>query len=315
MLAVAAAEPFDSERHVFDVRWDGVRALALINRARLRLVSQSGRDITAWFPELASIAGQVRLDGAVLDGEIVALGPAGEPDLALLAPRLSYGRMEGDLSLVYQAFDLLAIGSRTIVDQSLERRRAQLRGVLKASGPAVASDWVDTDGIACFEAVAERRLPGVVAKEKASLYLPGQRSDAWREVRVYESGWFVVCGYVIGMGKEGPVAGLLLGEPDARGRLNYAGLVQAGFPAGDLEAVLSAVGSPACPFVSAPAVARLVYWLRPELVAEVRYGGRDGEGRLRFPLFVTLRPDIGPADCLPIKESAAWERTGHNKVP
>src|SRR6266542_4836676 len=92
MLAVAAVEPFDSGRHVFDVRWDGMRALALIDRARLRLVSQSGRDITAWFPELASIAGQVRFDGTALDGEIVALGPAGEPDLALLAARLSCGR-------------------------------------------------------------------------------------------------------------------------------------------------------------------------------------------------------------------------------
>jgi len=225
--------------------------------------------------------------------------------------------MEGNLSLVYQAFDLLAKGGRTVIDQPLERRRAELRGVLRASGPAVASDWVDTDGIACFEAVAERRLPGVVAKEKASLYLPGQRSVAWREVRVYESGWFVVGGYAVGMGKEGPVGGLLLGEPDlgGRARLSYAGLVQSGSPAGELEAVLSAVSSPACPFVSAPAVARLVYWLRPELVAEVRYGGRDGEGRLRFPVFVTLRPDIGPADCLPAKEDAARARSGDSQVP
>src|SRR5439155_24064313 len=178
MLAVAAVEPFDSERHVFDVRWDGVRALAFIDRARLRLVSQSGRDITAWFPELASIAGQVRSDGTVLDGEIVPLRPAGEPDLGLLAGRLSCGRMEGDLSLVYQAFDLLAKGGRTLFEQPLEQRRAELRSVLRASGPALASDWVDTDGTACFDAVAERRLPGIVAKEKGSLYLPGQRSDA-----------------------------------------------------------------------------------------------------------------------------------------
>jgi bifunctional non-homologous end joining protein LigD len=310
MLAVPAAEPFDSEHHVFDVRWDGVRALAFIERARLRLVSQAGRDITAWFPELAPLAGQVRLEGTVLDGEIVALGATGEPDLALLGSRLSCGRMEGDLSLVYQAFDLLAKGGRTVVDQPLVRRRAELKGVLKASGPGLASDWVETDGIACFEAVADRRLPGIVAKEKASLYLPGQRSEAWREVRVYESGWFVVGGYVIGLGKEGPVAGLLLGEPDERGRLDYAGAVQAGFPAGDFEAVLSAVSSPACPFVSAPAVTRLVYWQRPDLVAEVRHGGRDAEGRLRFPVFVTLRPDLGPADCMAVKENAARKRTG-----
>jgi bifunctional non-homologous end joining protein LigD len=284
MLAVPAAEPFDSMAHVFDVAWGGLRALAFIDRARLRLMSQSGRAITAWFPELASIAGQVRSDGTVLDGEIVALGYDGRPDLALLAPRLSCGLMEGDLSLAYQAFDILSKSGHSVMDQPLERRRQVLQSTLSRPGPALAASWVESDGVACFEAIAAQRLPGMVAKERNSTYVPGQRSPIWQEIRVYESETFVVGGYLIGHGREGPVAGLLLGEADERRRLSYAGMVSAGFPDGGFEAALAAVNSPVCPFTTAPAV---------------RHGGRTSEGLIRFPVFVSLRPDLDWIDCVP----------------
>src|SRR5439155_7916072 len=283
MLAVRRAEPLDSPDHVFDLRWDGIRALAFIDRARLRLVSQSGREITALFRELAPIAGQVRTGETVLDGEIVAIGPDGTPDLSLLVSRLTYGRMTPAPGLVFQAFDLLGRKGQMVLDQPLFRRRELLGDVLRfpsgrtegirsgrtegtasvrteGSGPALVSDWVESDGKACFEAVAARRLPGMIAKEKRTLYLPGSRSHAWQDVRVYESGWFVVGGYLVGVGKEGPVAGLLLGEPDSGGRLCFSGIVEGGFPAGDFEGVLAAQGGPSCPFGSVPALSRLVYW-------------------------------------------------------
>jgi bifunctional non-homologous end joining protein LigD len=117
-------------------------------------------------------------------------------------------------------------------------------------------------------------------------------------VPVYESGWFVVGGYVLGIGrKEEPVAGLLLGEP-AAGGLQFAGIVQGGLPRG-FETALESFTSPVNPFIAGPSVARLVYWLTPLLVCEVRHAGRDPEGRLRFPVFVTLRPDLAVDACEP----------------
>ncbi|HXH21241.1 MAG TPA: DNA ligase [Dehalococcoidia bacterium] len=297
MLPARGEEPFDSEQHIFEVRWGGIRALAFIEQARLTLLSQSGRDITAWFPELAPIAGQVRRDGAVLDGEIVPLGADGEPDLALLSARLAGAPPEdGSAFCLYQAYDLLYSGGLPLMARPLLQRKEALAGVLSGPGPAVAVDYVHDEGVALFEAAAERRLPGVVAKAKASTYKPGERSRDWIEVPLYESGWFVIGGYVLGIGKEDPVAGLLLGEPALPGRLRHVATVQGGIPGSLLERALSALTTETSPFLAVPPLMRLVYWLRPELVCEVRYARREADGRLRFPVFVTMRPDLTPKD-------------------
>ena len=123
---------------------------------------------------------------------------------------------------------------------------------------------------------------------------------------MYKEGCFVVGGYALGVGREEPVAALMLGEPAASGRLRFAGLVQGGVPGRLMEAVLAPFTSPACPFVTAPGLARLVYWLRPELVCQVKFARREADGRLRFPLFVTMRPDLAPADLTaPARETRA----------
>jgi bifunctional non-homologous end joining protein LigD len=297
MLPSRAEEPFDSERRVFEVRWGGIRALAFIEQARLSLISQSGRDITAWFPELAGIAGQARRDGVVLDGEIVALGADGEPDLALLSARLAGAPPEDDGAIcLYQAYDLLYSGGVSFLDRTLIQRKEALAGVLGGPGPAVAVDYVSDEGVALFDAAAERRLPGIVAKAKASTYKPGRQTRDWVEVPLYESGCFVIGGYVFGVGKEDTVAGLLLGEPVLPGRLRHVATVQGGIPGALLEPALTALATDASPFLAAPDLMRLVYWLRPELVCEVRYARREADGRLRFPVFVTMRPDLAPRD-------------------
>src|SRR5207244_3618192 len=121
-----------------------------------------------------------------------------------------FGSMTPAPRLLFQAYDILVRKSETLLDQPLWRRRELLRDILRfpsggtegvppqateGGGPAFVSDWVECDGKACFEAVAARRLPGMIAKQKQSVYLPGRRSEAWQELRVYESGWFVVGGY------------------------------------------------------------------------------------------------------------------------
>lgn len=296
MLAARADEPFDSDDHLFELKWAGIRALAYVEQARLTLISQSGRDITAWFPELAGMAGQVRDGSVVLDGEIVALGDDGEPDLRLIAARLAGGDPEDGVVCLYQACDLLYANGASLMDLPLLQRKESLARVLANAGPAVAVEYVSRDGIALFEAAAERRLPGTVAKASRSLYSPGVRSGDWLEVPVYESGWFVVGGYALGVGKEAKIASLLIGDPAMAGRLRYVGQVQSTLPADVLEPVLAGLTADVNPFLSTPNLLRLVYWTRPELVCETKFARREPDGRLRFPLLVTLRPDLSVSD-------------------
>lgn len=296
MLPLRSDGPFDSRDHVFELKWAGIRSLARIEGARLSLVSQSGRDVTAWFPELAAITSQMKSRGTALDGEIVALGPDGLPDLRLISARLSGGPVEDGNICIFQAYDLLYAGGKRLLDRPLIERKEALAKALSRPGPALAVDFVPDEGLALFEAAADRKLPGIIAKRKQSPYRSGSRSADWLEVPVYESGWFVVGGYALGVGRGAPIAGLLLGEPVLRGRLRYAGLVQGGIAGRLIEPALSSLTADACPFLSMPSVMRLVYWLRPELVCEVKFARREPDGRLRFPVFVTLRPDLSAGD-------------------
>jgi bifunctional non-homologous end joining protein LigD len=296
MLPERASEPFDSAGHAFGVRWAGIRALAYVEMARLRLVSQSGLDITALFPELAGMAAQVRGDGVVLDGEVVALDDAGLPDLAMIGERLAGGPKDGGAQCVYQATDLLFASGLSLMEQPFTVRRQALAQVLVRQGPAVVAAHVDGEGLALFEAAVERRLPGIVAREQTAPYLAGRRSSALIEVPVYEVDDFVIGGYVLGLGREEPVAGLLLGEAAAGGRLRYAGAVAGNLPGRLLEPLLAPLATDACPFLHLPPLARLVYWLRPEVVCQVKYARREADGTLRFPVFVAVRPDLRAAD-------------------
>jgi bifunctional non-homologous end joining protein LigD len=296
MLAERAPEPFDSPSHAFGVRWACIRALAYVERARLRLVSQSGIDVSALFPELAGIAAQVRGDGVVLDGEVVALDDSGLPDLATISQRLAGGPADGGGQCIYQANDLLFASGLSLMAQPFSERRQALAKVLDRQGPAIVAEYVDGEGLALFEAAVERRLPGIVARDKAAPYLAGHRTRAFLEVPVYEVDDFVIGGYVLGLGREEPVAGLLLGEPAATGRLRYVGLVAGNLPDRLLEPLLAPLTTDICPFLNLPALARLVYWLRPEMVCQARYARRESDGSLRFPVFVAMRPDLRAGD-------------------
>jgi bifunctional non-homologous end joining protein LigD len=177
------------------------------------------------------------------------------------------------------------------MERQLVQRKESLSRLLARSGPAVLSDVVEEDGSALFEVAAERRLPGIVARSKSSRYHPGRTSNEWLEMPVFELENLVVGGYVLGLGKEEAVAGLLLGDIGPGNKLRFAGLVQGNIGAVP-EAALAAFTTPACPFVSAPTLPRLVYWLKPEVVCQVKFARREADGRLRFPVFVTLRPDL-----------------------
>ncbi len=315
MTACAGAEPFDSPAHIFEVLWDGVRAIAFVEGGRLRLQDGFGRDVTHRYPELGAIAAQVNDDGVAVDGNIVALDADGVPDISRLLRRASVddaaeaARRAAEAPVTVQAFDILYRNGEPLMSFSLRRRKELLRLALRPKGAVALPDYVARDGIAFFEAARQHNLEGIIAKEWDSRYVAGQRSRAWLKIKVYQKDEFVVGGFTYGGQMLGlrpgrqrrPFASLLLGLYGDDARLRYAGEVTGGFDEMPEEdaALLDGVADRECPFREEPALGRLVFWCRPELAATVRFAGWSPEGRLRFPLFESLRPDVPAESCRP----------------
>jgi bifunctional non-homologous end joining protein LigD len=297
MLATAAAEPFDSPDHIFELKLDGVRANAFVEAGGVRVLNRRLEDVRPQFPQFADMAGQVTAKSAVLDGEIVALDGEGRTSLPLLQERL-----QGQTGpRTYQVFDILFLDGASLMHLPLARRKTALHQVLSPSDFLQACDFVDGEGVAFFEAAAEHGLEGIVAKEKASPYRPGERSPAWQTVKAFCADDFVIGGYAFGGGRKAePLAALLLGQYQGE-RLVHVGDVSGPFPeetARLLLALLQPMHSSECAFAQPPGLQRLIYWCRPDLACRVRYSEWTRQEKLRFPLFVAVRPDVPPRECL-----------------
>jgi len=305
MLPIVGGEPFDSPDYIFEVKWDGVRAIAVVDGGEARLHGRNRRDLTPLYPELAALARSLDAKHAVVDGEIAAWGTESLPDFALLRPRLL--RPDAPVSrrqrspIIYQIFDVLEVDGRWLLDLPLYDRRNLLHQRLQPSRTVQVADFVRDEGIAFSEAVRSHGLGGVIAKHKGSPYLPGERSSHWLELRAFQADDFVIGGYSFGGGRRNdPIAALLLGAFRG-GKLEFVGQVSVG--CSDREArqllnLLQPLHSDACPFREPPHVPRFLYWCRPELACHVRYSQWSADGLLRFPVFVAPRPDVPIDECI-----------------
>ncbi|HLH66449.1 MAG TPA: DNA ligase D [Solirubrobacteraceae bacterium] len=312
MLAVPGGLPEDQERWSFEVKWDGVRAIAYVSPGRLRIESRGLRDITSAYPELAALPRQLGMREAVLDGEIVAFGPDGRPSLERLARRMHVTspavarRLAAQLPVVYAIFDLLHLDGRSLVQESYSRRREQLEE-LGLTGRA----WRVTDarpgaggaGRALLDATEQMGLEGVVAKRLDSRYEPGRRSGAWVKIKHLHRARLVIGGWVpSASGRARRIASLLVGEPVGPGwaaggdsgrapHLRYAGRVGSGLSAADLELLerrLSPLVASESPFEGTPSPPAGAVHVAPQLIAEVQFRGRTAAGLLRGASFRRL---------------------------
>ena len=310
MLARLSRRPFDSPDHLYELKWDGIRALAFVDGGGLRLLSRTGRDITGAFPELSSLPGQLKAGGVVLDGELVCLDEEGHPSFHVLQRRLRKGspsRRRKD-ALHFISFDVLYVDSRSVMKEPLLTRKAVLNGILESSDTAQACDFIQDEGEAFFQATCDLGLEGVVAKEKSSPYLPGRRSQHWLKVKRVREAEFVVGGYTFGGTRRERFSSLLLGLHDSDRQLVYVGQVYAGVPrsmARELHLAMEKIHIPRCPFSSMPQVRRFIFWCRPELVCQVEYGEFTEEGVLAYPVFKALRDDKAPSECV-IGDAPGW---------
>lgn len=314
MLAVdGGGEGFDDPEWVFEVKWDGVRAIATTVRpgtgepASTRLVSRLGNDVTAAYPELASLWERVLARNAVLDGEIVAFGTDGVPSFQRLQRRMhlrdegGVDRARTRIPVTYMVFDLLAVDGAAIIDRPLAERLALLDEVLVPGGAVQRSEAVPEAGTALFSAASERGLEGLVAKRAASPYRPGQRSRDWRKLKVRRSVDCVVGGWLPGQGgRGGSLGALLLGLHD-EGRLRYVGRVGSGFDEAELARLDALLAERAgdSPFSGGPPrPPKGARFVRPDLVCRVEYGEVTEEGVLRAPSYKGLVEGADPRACV-----------------
>ncbi len=302
MLATATPTPGvlpDGPAWAYEVKWDGVRAMADTTDGALRLLNRNGRDVSVAYPELVALA---TVPGAILDGEVIAMD-RGVPSFERLAGRMHVREAARAAALAvrtpvsFVVFDVPVLYGVDLTRRSYDERRATLDR-LELPEPAQVSP-VYPDGPTLWEATLAQGLEGVVAKRRASTYQPGRRSPDWVKAPHRRTRTAVVGGWRPESTGSGRLGAVLLGAYDTAGRLRYLGRAGSGLggPIGtDLRRVLAEAALEASPFDDVvPAVdARGTVWVEPAVVLDLRYLARTAGGRLRQPVVRGRRTDTTP---------------------
>ena len=303
MLATAGLLPSDDAGWAYEMKWDGLRALAFVAGGAVRLVSRTGRDITHAYPELAKPPDAIAARQLVLDGEIVAFAGGSWPDFEALQQRMNIGSaaqarvLSAHIPVSYLAFDLLWLDGGSLLEQRYARRRELLETLgLQGGRWQVPPSFAGESGADIQAVSRQQNLEGIVAKRLASRYEPGRRSPAWRKIKNVSRQEFVIGGWMPGEGGRAGWIGSLLVGVYADGSLVYCGHVGTGFTQQTLRMLdgkLAPLRRDTSPFDGpVPAEdARYARWVEPVLVAEVAFTGWTKSGRLRGPAYKGLRTD------------------------
>ena len=293
---------------LFEVKWDGYRALArLVAGEGAMLASRRRNDLTERFRSVANaLPRAVRSPDCLLDGEVCALDERGRSSFSLMQ------QGKPDTPIVYFVFDVLEIEGEPVIDLPLTERRKRLEALLDKRNRTVRLSEAFEDGPALFRAAEQQHLEGIMAKKASSRYLPGKRTRDWQKIKTHGRQEFVICGYTKGQGRRSAGFGaLILGV--YRGReLQYVGNVGTGFNEAEIERLREKMGPlerQDTPFAEAPKMPRVrkgdVVWVEPKLVCEVSFSEWTHDEHLRQPVYQGLREDKAPQDVhqeLPVED-------------
>jgi bifunctional non-homologous end joining protein LigD len=307
MLAKHGDLPRDDAAHGYEIKWDGVRAIAHVDAGDLTLSGRNGTDFSGRYPEIDALAEDQASRRMVLDGEVVAFDPDGRPSFERLQSRMHLGsdpavrRRMGDIPVTYVIFDLLWLEGHSTIPLAYADRR-KLLAELELTGPAWRTPaYREGDGASLKRASEAQDLEGIVAKRLDSSYEPGRRSAAWIKIKNQCVQEFVVGGFTPGSGGRSMTLGALaLGVYERSGGdagLLYTGKVGTGFTEatmGVLVRELQALRSPENPF-QGRRPPKETFFVEPRLVARVEFREWTRTGTLRAPSFKGLVPDAEPA--------------------
>src|ERR671911_879677 len=324
MLSTLVDEPFNSKDWAFEVKWDGVRSILFFNKLKrtLELQSRNGRIITHRYPELVMALKSDQIitssnqsainckESAILDGEIVVLDKkTGIPSFQNHQRRMNIDSsreieiLSRELPATYYFFDILYLDGRSLQDLPFLERRKILSEVVRENTRIKKSDFIEEIGKEIFDTTKRMGLEGLIAKHKSSKYVQGIRSRDWLKIKHIKTQDCVVIGYTRGEGnRENYFGSLLLAVYDpSNSKLRFVGHTGSGFNFGQLDEIykkLKAMRIEKCPIDYIPYTNRPPVWIRPELVAEVKFSDWTSEKIMRAPIFLRFREDKVPKDCL-----------------
>jgi bifunctional non-homologous end joining protein LigD len=299
MLATPIKEPFDDPDWIFEMKWDGYRAIAEIRDGDVSLYSRNRISLGKKF---SPILDTLRKFGfvAVLDGEIVVVDDRGYPDFQLLQDY----QKSGSGHLLYQVFDLLYFEGHDLTNLPLARRKELLKKILPSAPNIKFSDHVGKEGVLFFRVVKEKGLEGIIAKHSRSVYRMGKRSRQWLKAKTNLTQEGVIAGFTEPGGSRKHFGALILGVY-RRDELVYIGHAGGGFGAkalGEIRKKLNPLIRKTCPFRTEPKTNAPVAWVKPEMVCEVSFHGWTDDGIMRQPVFLRLREDKGAREV--VRENA-----------
>jgi bifunctional non-homologous end joining protein LigD len=297
---------------IYELKFDGIRLIAIKDREKVSLLSRNQNDLSARFPEIVDAVKNLPGDECVLDGEVVALDEQGRSSFQLLQAR----EMEGRKSPIYfYAFDLLQLDGKSLVSLPLEARKSVLGKLCAGSADPLIrySGAIDGDSNQLLKEVQRRGLEGIIGKLRISLYEPGRRSGAWIKLKCVNEQEFVIGGYTPPQGARKHFGAILVGYYKDRD-LVFAGKVGTGFTAKSLAALhkkFRAEECADCPFVDlpskqngqwvlgiTPSMMKKIHWINPKFVAETKFAEWTRDGKLRAPVFMGLREDKKPGEVI-----------------
>lgn len=285
--------------HVFEVKWDGIRVTVTLDEGVIKIVNRNKRDVTEKFPELIN-PNAFRATNGVFDAEIICVGKDGKPDFRKVINRLTTSgktnieRAAKTSPVFCYIFDCLFIDGRSVMNDTLMRRRVWIEDVVKTDSPYRVSQ-IEEDGKALFEAAKEHGLEGIMAKRKDSKYILGKRTDNWLKIKVKDTADCVIIGYTEGKGNRGQAFGSLhIAEQTPKGLL-YRGKVGTGFDDKLIKEIwteLKGLKKVAKPIKQKLLDDKVSTWVEPKIMAEVSYSMITKDDMYREPVFVRLREDM-----------------------
>lgn len=311
MLATLVDEPFTAADWLYEIKWDGYRALAFISNGTVRLVSRNQNDMTSQYPELRVLSDAVSGHDCIIDGEIVAMDEEGRPSFSLMQQRTGIGHLgrrtgSGDdgVPIAYYAFDLLYLDGHDLRRVDLEQRKTLLSNILVPSDLVHYSDHFP-NGDMLYNVAKERGLEGIVAKRRRSCYVE-KRSREWLKIKITQRQECVIGGYTAPKGSRENFGSIILGLYDDKGRLIHVGQAGSGFTESthkDMWRRLEKLRADKSPFYGKVEANRQTHWVKPELVAEIKFTewtheGQSGAIKMRAPVFEGLRMDKPPRECV-----------------
>jgi bifunctional non-homologous end joining protein LigD len=304
MLATLVDKPFSNPDWLFETKWDGIRAVCFLTNGQARFVSRNQNDVSAQYPELANIGDCINGRVAVLDGEIVALDEQGISRFQLLQPRMGrknaaeIAGLTGKTRVAYYIFDLLYLDGFDLTPCPLVARKTKLQSLIKSGKNVRYSDHILEHGEELYREIARIPLEGMIAKRRDSSYAQ-RRTHDWLKIKTVLESEVVIAGYTEPRSSRSYFGALVVGLYDGQ-TLRYVGHTGGGFNEkwlAQIYQMLQPLKTKASPFAEQVQTNEPVQWVKPKLVAQVRFTEWTADRRLRQPIFLGLREDKKAREC------------------